>query len=308
MVRLLSLHADGETFLIDCFALDPSTALEVLKDKVLYIHGAEFDLPFLYHAYGFIPTKTPIDTLQLSQGVRAGEWEAKEEGGWQRIRYSLKDALMRELGVELGNKTKYQNGKAWQGDLTEEHLQYATNDVIYLKPLADKLFTLLEVHGQEEIWKLEQRAKPLFLEMCYRGIPFDKERWDGLVDELEGPVLQLKEQADALAPPHPEGEEWNWFSRNQAKEAFELAGLDIPDLQRETLSRYKNSFIVAVSRYRNSKYELSQVRKWYEGRYKDGRVYPQWNPAGAVTGRASCTSPNIQSLTKKGGYRSCIRP
>jgi hypothetical protein len=307
-VRLLSLHAGGKTFLIDCFAVDPSLVMEVLKDKVLYIHGAEFDLPFLYHAYGFVPTKTPIDTLHLSQVVRAGEWEAKEEGGWQRIRHSLKDALMRELGVELGNKTRYQKGEAWQGELTEQHLQYATNDVIYLKPLADKLFALLEERGQEEIRKLEQRAKALFLEMCYQGIPFDKERWDGLVGELEGRVLQLKDHADALAPPHPDGEEWNWFSQKQAKEAFKLAGHDIPNLQRETLSRYKDPLVVAVSKYRDAKNELSRVRTWYEGRYKDGRVYPQWNPAGAVTGRASCSSPNIQSLTKEGGYRSCIRP
>jgi hypothetical protein len=306
-VRLLSLRAGDETFLIDCFAVEPSPVLEVLKDKVLYIHGAEFDLPFLYHAYGFVPTKTPIDTLQLSQVTRAGEWGAKEEGGWQRIRHSLKEALMRELGVEVGGKKKYQNGKAWQGDLTEEHLEYAANDVIYLKRLADKLFTLLEEHGQEEIWKLEQRAKPLFLEMCYRGIPFDKERWDGLVGELEGRVLQLKEHADAKAPPHRPGEEWNWSSQ-KARDAFKLAGLDIPNLQRETLSRYKDPFIVAVSKYRDANNELSRVRTWYEGRYKDGRIHPKWNPAGAVTGRASCSSPNIQSLTKEGGYRSCIRP
>jgi DNA polymerase I len=158
------------------------------------------------------------------------------------------------------------------------------------------------------IWKLEQRAKALFLEMCYRGIPFDKERWDALVGELEGPVLKLKERADALAPTHPDGEEWNWFSKEKARDAFKRAGLDIPNLQRETLSRYKDPFIVAVSKYRDANNELSRVRTWYEGRYKDGRIHPKWNPAGAVTGRASCSSPNIQSLTKEGGYRSCIRP
>jgi DNA polymerase I len=49
------------------------------------------------------------------------------------------------------------------------------------------------------------------------------------------------------------------------------------------------------------------VRDWAKGRYKDGRVYPQWNPAGAATGRASCTSPNVQSLPKEGGFRGCIR-
>ncbi len=306
-VRLLSLYADGETFFIDCFAVDPSEVLEVLKDKFLYIHGAEFDLSFLYHAYGFAPTRTPIDTFHLSQVVRAGEWEPKEEGGWQRMKHSLEDALMRELGVKLGDKTKYQNGRAWQSDLGDEHLQYAAGDVVHLRPLADKLLALLEERGLEETWKLEYLAKPLFLEMCYQGIPFDKKRWNGLVGELEGEVLQLKERADALAPPHPDGEAWNWFSRKQAKDAFKQAGLEIPDLKRETLSRYKDPFVVAVSKYRDAKNELSRVRTWHEGRYKNGRVYPQWNPAGAATGRASCSSPNVQSLAKEGGFRRCIR-
>jgi hypothetical protein len=112
-------------------------------------------------------------------------------------------------------------------------------------PLADKLFTLLKKRKLEVVWELEQRAKPLFLEMCYRDIPFDKERWDGLLDELEEKVLELKECADALAPPHPEGKIWNWFSSKQAIEAFELAGLKVPNLKRETLCRYDEPLVKA---------------------------------------------------------------
>ena len=75
----------------------------------------------------------------------------------------------------------------------------------HLKPLADKLFALLKERDLEETWELEQRAKPLFLEMCYRGIPFDRERWGVLVNELEERMLELKERADDLAPSHLEG-------------------------------------------------------------------------------------------------------
>ena len=101
------------------------------------------------HTYGFVPHKVSIDTLHLSQVARAGEWEAKEDNGWRRIRHSLKGTLLRELGVKLGDKTKYQRGRAWQGDLTEEHAEYASNDVIYLKPLAEKLLALLKERGLE---------------------------------------------------------------------------------------------------------------------------------------------------------------
>jgi DNA polymerase I-like protein with 3'-5' exonuclease and polymerase domains len=306
-VRVLSLHTDGNTYLIDCREADPTPALEAIEDKLLYLHGAEFDLPYLYHAYGFVPTETPIDTLHLSQVVRAGEWKPRGNEGWQRVKHSLEEALLRELGIQMGDKTTYQKGKAWKGELTEEHAKYATNDVLYLKPLAERLFALLKDHKLEEIWELEQRAKPLFLDMCYRGIPFDRERWDALVNELEVKVHRLKERADLLAPPHPDGETWSWFS-SRALEAFKLAGVNVPNLQRDTLRRYDDPFVRAVSEYRDARNELSRTRTWYEGRYKDGRVYSQWNPGGAVTGRASCTSPNIQSLTKEGDYRNCIRP
>ncbi|MDP9475653.1 MAG: DNA polymerase [Actinomycetota bacterium] len=308
-VRLLSLHADGGTYLVDCFSVDPTPVLEALEDKVLYAHGAEFDLPFLHHAYGFSPAQTPVDTLHLSQVVRAGEWERREVGGWERKKHSLGEVLQRELGVKAGDKKKYQRGEAWEGELTEEHLEYGAGDVIHLKPLAERLFALLEERGLQATWDLEQWAKPLFLQMCARGIPFDKERWDGLVRGLEGEVHELKERADAIAPPRPDGGgAWNWFSQKQAREAFTLAGLDVPDLKRETLSAYEHPLVGAVSEYRDARSVLSRHRKWYEGRYEDGRVHPHWRPCGAATGRATCTDPNVQALTTAGPYRGCVRP
>ncbi len=307
-IRLLSLHAGGRTFLVDAFEVDPSPILEILKDKVLYVHGAEFDLPFLFHHYGFEPPETVIDTLHLSQVVRAGEGQRNDKGRWQRKSHSLKDALERELGVRLGDKKRFQRPKAWTGELSDEHLEYAAGDVTYLKALADELLALIEARGLSETWVLEQGAKPQFLDMCNKGIPFDKDRWESITAELEEKVASLKEAADELAPAHPEGLRRNWNSERQAKEAFSLVGLEVPNLQRDTLSKYDHRLVEAVARYRNTRSLLSRVRDWAKGRYKDGRIYPQWNPAGAATGRASCTSPNVQSLPKEGGFRGCIRP
>lgn len=307
-IRLLSLHAGGQTFLVDAFEVNPSPIMEVLAGKVLYLHGAEFDLPFLYHAYGFEPEKVPIDTLHLSQVAQAGEWQVKVGGGWERRKHSLKETVERELGVTLGDKKKFQSGKAWTGGLSDEHLEYAAGDVLYLKALADKLLAMIEERGLTEVWELERRAKPLFLDMCVRGLPFNKGRWEELTAELEEKIVSLKEKASELAPPHPDGLGWSWNSPLQAKEAFLLAGIEVPNLQRETLSAYEHPLVKAVAEYRDTQSLLSRVRTWAAGRYRDGRVYPQWNPAGAATGRASCTTPNVQSLPKGGGFRDCIRP
>ena len=48
-MRVISLHANDKTYLIDCFAVDPTPALKDIEDKLLYVHGAEFDLPYLFH-------------------------------------------------------------------------------------------------------------------------------------------------------------------------------------------------------------------------------------------------------------------
>ena len=52
-----------------------------------------------------------------------------------------------------------------------------------------------------KVWELERKAKPLFLEMCIRGVPLDKGCWEGLTSELEDRVLSLKEKVDVITPP-----------------------------------------------------------------------------------------------------------
>jgi DNA polymerase I-like protein with 3'-5' exonuclease and polymerase domains len=117
---------------------------------------------------------------------------------------------------QAGGQEEIPERKGLDLGLTDEHLEYAAGDVLYLKALADKLLTLIDERGVAEAWELEQGAKPQFLDMCNRGIPFDKARWDGLTDELEQEVASLKEAADELAPVHPKGLRWNWNSPSQA--------------------------------------------------------------------------------------------
>jgi hypothetical protein len=128
--------------------------------------------------------------------------------------------------------------------------------------LADKLFALIMDRDLTEVWELEQRAKPLFLAMCVRGISLDQGRWARLIGELEDKVVHLKEKVDELAPSHPEVGTWNWNSPKQAKEAFSLAGLKVPDLKRETLCNHDHPLVEAVAEYRDTQSLLSRVRTW----------------------------------------------
>jgi len=57
--------------------------------------------------------------------------------------------------------------------------------------------------------------------------------------------------------------------------------------------------------------ELKQYKKLnstYIGKLNTNYVHPRYKVLGAVTGRTSCSSPNVQNLPRKGDIRSCFIP
>jgi DNA polymerase-1 len=75
-IRLLSLAVDtidgGRfTYLLDCFAVDPSPLWESLAEKELVSHNAAFDLLFLARM-GFTPCAKVHDTMPLARLLVAG--------------------------------------------------------------------------------------------------------------------------------------------------------------------------------------------------------------------------------------------
>lgn len=310
-VRVLQLHAEGDTYLIDCDAADPRPVLRAIEEKTLYVHNAEFDIPRLNRQFGFRPKGTILDTMHASRIARAGEWEKNEKGKAVALGHGLEAVLARELSLTIEKNKAYQNGRAWQGELTEEHARYAADDVRFLKPLYAELMALIAERDLERTWEIEMGAKPVFIDQCIRGVPLDVRRWEETLRPLEGRCKKLKAEADEQAPPHPDGLEWGWRTKQgprRAQLAFELAGLKVPNLKAETLSKFDHPLVKAVAEYREVANELSRRKSWPEY-CENGRTYPQWNPAQASTGRVSCSDPNVQSLDKKvQHYRQCVRP
>lgn len=215
-VRVLQLHADEQTYLLDCKATDPRPVLQAIEDKTLYVHNAEFDIPRLYRQFGFRPKRVPLDTMHASRIARAGEWERNDKGEAVALGHGLEAVLERELGIRIEKNKDYQNGKAWRGKLTEEHTRYAADDVRYLKALYERLMGLMEERDLGPTWDLEMGAKPVFLDQCLRGVPLDVDRWREALEALEKRSEELEAKANELAPPHPEGLTWGWHSTTGA--------------------------------------------------------------------------------------------
>jgi len=314
MVRLIILHHEDHMWFIDCnYVSDEMVTeiLEALETTHKIFHNALFDVPRLYRRFGVLLDYDVDDTMIASRVARAGEWIIKKHVPVQTS-HSLDDLIERELSLEI---PKDKNLK-WGGLLTEEHLTYAGDDVYHLFDLFGALENELNQRELTSRYEAIRDRLPDFIGAAVRGIPLDAERLQPILDSLESEKTDLRARLGELAPPHPEGAEWTWNTnkhepekgeksrgRNGALRALSLLGVEISDLQDQTLldHRENHEVIGVLYNYRKKSNTLSRYRKWIPDFYDEGtgRLHPQPKVAAAVTGRVLYSDPNAQGIDKK---------
>jgi DNA polymerase I len=318
-VRLISLHCGGQSWFIDCDQVAGELVvpiLEEIKVKPKYLHNSLFDIPRLYRGFGVLLETKIYDTVIASRVARAGEWEKKKFKVIQKA-HGLEDCLERELGIEIPKDRKLK----WGGSLQEEHLQYATDDVAHLKELYDALQGVLREHGVKEPYEAVSSRLPDFIGAAVRGVPLDTATLQPALDALEREKADLESRLNELAPEHPEGLEWVWGNtsketspdgkgRNGALRALSLIGVELSDLQDQTLLDHREEHVLVhtLYLYRKKANTLSRYSRWIADFYEEGRMYPQPKVAAAVTGRVLYSDPNAQGIDKRTDeFRRCIR-
>jgi DNA polymerase-1 len=300
-VRLLALDCDTNdggrfTYLIDCFAVDPTALFETLAGKELVIHNAAFDLGFLARL-GFTPAAKVHDTMLLTHLLTAGTGE----------RVTLAACCQRYLGLAL-DKTEQKSD--WSGELTPEQLAYAAHDAAVLAPLLQALTAEIRGAGPAGVADAECRALPSVVWMGQQGVAFDRDRWLAQAGASGEEADRLRWELDQAAPPRPDGalfaQPWNWDSPAQVKEVLALAGCPVEDTADGTLAAIAHPLAQVLRRYRAAAKKVSVYGPvWLKHVAPDGRVYPSWKQLGAVTGRMSCSGPNMQQLPR-GEVRRCV--
>jgi DNA polymerase I-like protein with 3'-5' exonuclease and polymerase domains len=323
-IRLLSLATDSGSWVVDNFCVDVGPLLEILKEKTTVVHNAMHDLLFL-RQLGYRHKGRVVDTLTLSRIAHAGE---RVEGG-KRLEHSLEACCERELGVSLDKSHQEDD---WSGDLHKEMLAYAAEDARVLLPLHKALEEKLLASGQEWVMQIEERALLAGIEMAHAGVPVDKERWLGIVEEAGEKLGELRDRLDGLVGEPPEEikkknaknknvpeerkHRWNWDSADQIKAAAATVGVPLKKTSMDYLKLVDHEFARALLAYREAKSGLATYGEKYfepteEGRevYLGGRLYPSWGMCQAETGRTSSSSPNAQNIPNKsklGKLRECI--
>jgi DNA polymerase I len=212
-----------------------------------------------------------------------------------RVSHKLKDVVRRELAVELD---KDHQKADWGGKLTDEMLAYAANDTKVLLPLAKGLASRAKEAELELAAEIERRALPAIAWMANAGLPFDRKGWTEHLKGLEKEKRLLTKELDELVPEAPDGKARNWNSHLQVKEAFGLAGVELPNIQEKTLSRIDHPLAKILLKYKKVSTMLSNYGpKLLEFVSEGDRIYADWHQIGAGTGRMSCSKPALQQLT-----------
>jgi DNA polymerase I len=243
----------------------------------------------------------------LSQLLHAGSKVEPLKRG--QTSHSLDSVVERELGEELD---KAQQGSDWSGPLSEEMIEYAAKDVEILLPLYEVLKANIEEADLAHVAEIEHRALPAVVWMSSAGVPIDADGWREHARKTEANAARLKDELNALAPEHPDGEVWNFGSHQQVRKAAKLLGVDLPNTKDETLVLYaqEHEFVSALRNYRKAaKLASTYGAGWLEsGYHEDGRIYASWRQVRAATGRMACDHPNLQNIPRSGPLRSYIRP
>ncbi len=297
-IRLIQLHHPQiGTFVVDCFRVDVAPFLAKLCSTTLVGHNIKFDLMFLV-SVGCRPSKACCTMLMSLLVDHQG-----------RGTVSLFDACKKHLGVEID---KSQQKSDWLGELTDDQLRYAANDVVSTWKLYESLAAEIEKTGQGQAASIENAAVPFFAWMELGGIPFDEKSWLELHEKTKHQLDETIKQLDALAPHDPERFEgmaqWSWSSHDDVKRVFQLLGFELPDTKDQTMATIDHPFADLFREYRGlSKAASSYGEAWTKLEH-DGRLFPHWFQVGARSGRSSCRNPNIQQIKRGSEYRKCFHP
>ena len=284
--------------------------------KMLVGHNIKFDLKFLMH-HG-LQVNVPIyDTMLCEQVLVNGT----------NLRAGLDSVVQRYCQVRLDKSVRATF--ATTTTLSLRQLQYAADDVKYLKPVMQAQISSLKENDLMHIAQLECKACLAFLEIEYNGLTLDREPWLDLVDNLQlesakcesdmNKLIDSDDTFESVRTPAsqldmflPESEvmgtRMNWDSPAQTLRVFQCLDHKIMGTsERDTMKVAAMHDIGKLLRlYREQTKKVSSFGESFMSHvYADGKIHPRFVQI-KRTGRVSCKEPNMQQIPADNAYRNCF--
>ena len=259
------------------------------SDRRKICHNVKFDVGSVTKYYGEIPPGPYGDTITAAKLVNENHL-----GG-----YKLGQAVKREFHFEYEKIGK----EVERYPYSEAHM-YSYYDAKYTWLLWEKLKPLMDREGIRHIFDLEMDLLPAILDLERKGITLDEKALDALGVEFSKEMARLKVRIDKAA-----GYEINLNANAQvAKLVYETLGHTCkvytpsgqPSTASDTLDAFRKDPIVAkVGEYAKLSKLQSSFVIGLKKEIHQRRIHPSLNPMGTVTGRMSCSQPNIQQIPSR---------
>lgn len=313
-VILLQVGNKEQQFVIDTRKVSIEPLRHILEgDKPKVLHNAKFDYKMLA-VQKDIRMENVVCTMIVEQVLEAGRPDTKRSGF-----FGLAGCYERYTGKKL-SKAYQESFIDHKGDFSKQQLEYAAKDIVAVFELAERQGVRIILDDLEHTAKLECLAVPAFGDIEINGFKLDKDAWVKLAIAAKEESEKVREELDELFedyvgttfPLHMRelGSPINYDSDEQVKSALIGIGLDIKSTGKDILGQLKHPACDKVIEYRKQKKIVGTYGENFLEHIhsKTGRVHPDFRQCGTDTGRASCSSPNLQNIIKESDFRSCFVP
>tara|TARA_R110000751_G_scaffold16771_1_gene52715 strand:- start:525 stop:2393 length:1869 start_codon:yes stop_codon:yes gene_type:complete len=303
--------------------LDDALVLRWLKKTLqqrtgpLICHNALYDVGWLKREG--IDIKTPIyDTMFAAPLLN----EHRRSYSLNNLGADYCDDVKDETLLESAAHAYGVNKKSELYQLPAKYVgEYGEQDAVLTLKLWDKLSSLVQEEGIQQIFQMECDLIPLLLEMRWRGVKIDTSR----VEEVSE-LLSKQEQQLYVESKRKFGTPIEIWSNASIERVFKDNGLWYPksptglaSFQAPWLEAHEHELPQTIVRLRKlNKARTTFVEKMISGHMVNGRIHAEAHPlrsdeGGTVTGRFSYSNPNLQQVPAKDPeigklIRSCFIP
>ena len=307
-IRTIQLATTSAAWVIDAYSVPLCELIPILKDgPTKVIQNAKFDASFLYNAPGGSMPEPMYDTMLADQVIHHRKYAR-----------SLKDLAEEYLGIEL---EKDQQVSEWNSEqLMPEQIRYGALDAAVLIPLYEALTDRTESIGLTQTVELENRTIPSIVWMERKGVGFDRDKWNVLVEDARHKLVAVEDELNTLVTDELGEDDMigrkpyvvNWSSSAQVLKVLGSLGIEMNDSRYETLERRTSDhpIVSLILKHRETDKKLSTYGdKWTRHIHPaTERIHADWRQIGAATGRMACSKPNLQNLPRDKAYRACFTP
>jgi DNA polymerase I len=257
-------------------------------------HNAKQDLKLLSKA-GF-SVKPPLFDTMLASRLLMGSGQKPHEYMLANLTWEY---LRKWLSIDPYTRE-------WKDALTPAQLEYTAKASLLLLSLKETLISKLKEEGLTKVAELEFKCLPAVVEMEMNGIRIDTAKWKTLKNKLKKDKAKASK---ALMGHFKEDVDLN--NSEKVLEALKKMGIKVKDTNRTTLIplAIKHPVVDSLLDYRKKTTEETFSKSLSKHIHPiTKKIHPKYNQIGAVTGRFSCSDPNLHSIPKDEKFRSCFIP